>query len=128
MAKRRKPKPFTLPRLNLLGIGIVYMLIYIPQIWAIKVGYTGRSINSRVRGTRRAVFGFTVPVFFVVCPFSYQLEQALHKLLAGLKTDFYKGDGHTEVFFILAAVIVVPVFLSIWWVELVLLKFVLSFD
>lgn len=119
-------KKFARPKTSLfLGLGIVYLLIYFPQMWAVKVGYTGSSIGSRVRGTSRAVFGFTVPVAFIIVPFAYQLEQTLHGLLRGLRINFYRGDGHTETFWLLAAILILPFFAVVWYVEyLVLLKII----
>jgi hypothetical protein len=110
-------KPFKLPKFNFLGIGIVYMLIYVPQIIFVKVGYTGVSISSRVKGTSRAVFGFTLPIGFMVVPFAWHIEQALHDLFAGLRCRFYKGDGSTETFFIPVALVMYPLFAVVWWVE-----------
>lgn len=119
-------KPFSLPKFRFMGIGIVYMLIFIPQIWAVKVGYTGTNIESRVRGTSKAVFGFTVPIGFVVCPFAWHVEQAILNALRGLKIDFYKGDGHTETRWFFAALFVYPVFAVIWWLEYLGIKAVFN--
>jgi len=119
-------KPFTLPKFNIAGIGIVYILIYVPQVWAIKIGYTGSSIGSRVRGTSKAVFGFTLPIGFVVVPFAWHIEQALHDLFRGLQIRFYRGDGHTETFWIIALAVVAPLFAVIWWVEIELLNLALQ--
>jgi hypothetical protein len=121
---RRKSK-FSLPKFNFLGIGFVYLLIFIPQIWAVKVGYAGSSIKSRVRGTSKAVFGFTVPIGFVLCPFAWHLEQWCHRMLSPIKLDFYKGDGHTESKWVVAIFFVYPVFISIWWVEYLAAKWVI---
>lgn len=124
MSRRRKSKPFTLPKFRFAGLGIVYLLIFIPQIWAVKVGYTGVSIGSRVNGTSKAVFGFTFPIGFVVCPFAWHVEQWMHRMMAGLRLDFYKGDGHTETFWIPAAAIAYPIFALIWWMEYLAIKWV----
>lgn len=121
-----RKKTFTLPRLNFLGIGFVYLLIFIPQIWACKVGYAGSSIKSRVRGTSKAVFGFTVPIGFVICPFAYQLEQWFHDMLSPVKLDFYSGDGHTETKWIIAILFVYPAFVCIWWLEYLGVKWLLN--
>jgi len=123
MSKRRK-KPFKLPSFGFMGFGFVYLLIFIPQVWACKVGYAGSSIKSRVRGTSRAVFGFTVPIGFVFCPFAYALEQWMHRALSGVKLDFYSGDGHTESKWIVAIIFVYPIFAMIWWLEYLSVKWI----
>jgi len=119
-------KPFRIPRFNFLGLGIVYVLIYVPQVWAIKVGYTGSSIRSRVRGTSRAVFGFTLPIGFVIVPFAWRMEQAIHDLLRGLQIRFYRGDGSTETFLIIALLFVAPLFAVIWWLEIELFNLLIE--
>ena len=119
-----RKKSFKLPKFNFLGIGFVYLLIFIPQIWAVKVGYAGSSIGSRVKGTSKAVFGFTVPIGFVICPFAYALEQWLHDMLSGIRLDFYSGDGHTETKWLPAIIFVYPIFAVIWWLEYLATKWV----
>lgn len=81
-----------------LGIGIVYVLIYIPQVWFVKIGYTGNSVSSRSRSVSRSVAGFTLPIAFAVVPFAWHVEQALHFLFGLVRMSFYRGDGKSETF------------------------------
>ena len=102
-------------------IGLVYILLYIPQLWMCKVGFTKRSIKSRVRGTSKAVFGFTVPVFFCIVPFPKAVEGVFHSLLGGLKMSFYKGDGHTETFVFPGILIALALCFGVWMVEILII-------
>lgn len=103
------------------AFGVVYILNYIPQIWMCKVGFTKRSIKSRVRGTSKAVFGFTVPVFFCIVPFPKAVEGVFHGLLGGLKRSFYKGDGHTETFVFPGVLIALALCFGVWMVEILII-------
>lgn len=101
--------------------GVVYILNYVPKIWMCKVGFTKRSVKSRVRSTSKAVFGFTVPVFFCVVPFPKAVEGIFHSLLGGLNKRFYKGDGHTETFIFPGIVIALALCFGVWYLEIVLI-------
>ena len=94
----RKRKQFTRPKFNFLGIGVIYVLIYLPQFWMVKIGYTGVSVDNRAKAVSKAVFGIALPVAFMVIPFAWHIEQAAHDLFRGLYVDFYKGQGHRETF------------------------------
>ena len=109
--KHRKSK-FTLPKFNFLGIGAVYLFIYFPNVLAVKVGYTGVSIKNRAKSVSDDVFGWAIPIGFVIMPFAWHLEQGFHELLAGLKWDFYKGQGHLETFIFPAHIIMFPI---VWY-------------
>lgn len=122
-----KTKPFTLPKFNPLGIGIVYLLIYVPDIYAVKIGYTGHSIKSRVRGTSKAVRGFTIPIGFMIVPWAWNIEQAMHDLFSGLRIRFYRGDGSTETFLAIVIPIVWGIFGLVWWGEVWMIQAVLKF-
>ena len=98
-----------MPKFNFLGIGVVYCLIYIPNVLAIKVGYTGVSVGSRVKSVSAAVFGFVFPLGAFVLPFAWHVEQILHWLLRGLRWNFYNSEGHTETFVLPAHFIVLPI-------------------
>ena len=103
------------------AFGVVYILNYIPQIWMCKVGFTKRSVKSRVRSTSKAVFGFTVPVFFCIVPVPKAVEGIFHSLLGGLNKRFYKGDGHTETFIFPGIVIALALCFGVWYLEIVLI-------
>lgn len=102
-------------------IGVVYILVYIPQIWMCKVGYTRRSVKARVRGTSKAVFGFTLPVLFCIVPFPRFFEGLFHSLLAPLNRRFYKGDGHTETFIFPGILIALALMAGVWIGEILLI-------
>ena len=123
--RRRKPqgKPILRKAFGVLGIGIVYHMVFIPRLIACKTGFTGWSIGNRRKSVSKAAPGWAIPIFFVAMPFAYQLEQVLLFLLSGLRHDFYKGDGHTETHFSIATFIVLPIFVTIWWVEYELFVF-----
>lgn len=93
---------------------VLYLMVHIPFIWWWKIGITGRTATARARDIDDAVFGFLIPVFFVVVPGAYFIEQFLHGICFGLKADFYKGDGHTEFFWFPAVIVALPVMLFIW--------------
>lgn len=93
---------------------IVYLMVHFPFVWWWKIGTTGRSATARAEDIDEAVFGFPVPVFVVWMPGAYLFEQFLHRLCRGLHVDFYKGDGHTEWFWIPAVIIALPFMLAVW--------------
>lgn len=98
-----------------LGFGILYLMIHVPFVWWVKIGITGRSASKRAKQIDEAVFGFPVPVMIMILPGVYEIEQSLHRALSPLNARFYKGTGHTEWFWIPAAI---PVFLMgclYWW-------------
>ena len=100
MSKRRKSKPFTLPKFNFLGIGLVYVLWYLSRPHVVKIGYTGTvsGVNKRAESVSRAAPGIAIPVAAMIMPFAWNIEQTAHFLFEGLRWDFYKGQGHTETF------------------------------
>lgn len=109
-----KRKPFKLPKFNFLGVGVVYVLLYLPQFWMVKIGYTGVSVGNRAKSVSKAVFGVAVPVGFMVLPFAWHVEQAAHDLFGGLKWDFYKGQGHTETFLFPAHIAILMVWFGLY--------------
>ena len=98
-------------------MGIVYLLMYVPKFWFCKVGYTKRTIKSRVRGTSKAVWGFTIPIFFIVVPLPEMIEGIFHAFLSGLRKRFYKGDGSTETFVFPAHFLTILLMLAIWFLQ-----------
>lgn len=99
---KRSPYRTRLP----LGIGIVYAMIYIPHLWIVKIGYTGKSVKARAKSVSKAAPGWAVPVAIVVLPFAWHIEQGIHFLIAPLRWQFYKGDGRSETFLFPAHVFV----------------------
>lgn len=73
-------------------------MVHCPFFFFWKIGITGISATKRAEGIGRAVIGFPIPVFILVIPGAYFLEQWLHDICHFLKVDFYKGDGHSEWF------------------------------
>jgi hypothetical protein len=94
----------------------VYVMIFIPHFWVVKIGYTGtrRGINKRASSVSKAAPGIAIPVGAMILPFAWHTEQALHGLFGGLRWSFYKGDGHTETFLFPAHIVVVVVWFGMW--------------
>jgi len=109
-------KPFKLPKFNFLGIGIVYIMLFVPGIWIVKIGYTGttRGIRKRARSVSDAAPGVAIPIGFMIIPFAWHIEQAIHALLYPLRWNFYKGDGHTETFIFPGHIAILFVWLGLW--------------
>lgn len=111
---KRKSKPFTLPKFRLFGFGAVYVLLYLPKFWIVKIGYTGVSVGNRAKSVSKAVFGISVPVGVMIIPFAWHVEQFAHSLFEGLKWDFYKGQGHTETFIFPAHIAILIVWFGMY--------------
>lgn len=109
-----KQKPFKLPKFNFLGIGFVYVLLYVPQIWMVKIGYSGSSVTNRAKSVSKAVFGIALPVAFMVIPFAWHVEQFAHSLFQGLRVRFYKSEGSTETFIFPAHIAVLIVWFGLY--------------
>jgi len=114
---KRNKKPFRRPSFGLLGIGIIYVMIFLPRFWYVKIGYTGThsGISARARSVSRAAPGIAIPVAFMVLPFAWHIEQAAHGLFGGLRSGFYRGDGHTETFLFPA-----HIFAAVTWAVMVI--------
>lgn len=82
---------------------ILYLMVHFPLVIFWKIGITGRTATARARDIDEAVFGFPIPVFFVILPGAYVWEQMLHGLCRPLQVRFYSGDGASEWFLFLAA-------------------------
>lgn len=93
---------------------VLYLMIHFPMIWFVKIGITGRTATARAADIDEAVFGFPIPVFVLIVPEAYFFEQMLHSLCAPLNVRFYRGDGSSEWFFILAAVPALLFMLAGW--------------
>ena len=96
----------------------MYLMLHIPAVCFCKIGITGKSAKARAKGLDRAMLGFPLPVFFCVVPGAYHIEQWLHNNLKPLSARFYKGDGSSEWFWILAAPFALAAMLLIWGIEI----------
>ena len=118
-------KKLNLLKLLTLGIGINYLLINIPLLVFCKYGYTGLhvGVKKRTAGIGRAMPGFPFPIFFVITPFAYQIEQIVHWLFNPLRANFYKGDGHTETYFVLAVIPALLIMCALWAINIFIALF-----
>lgn len=108
---------FTPPKTSLFfGFGINYLMINFPFIIFCKYGYTGthKGIGNRRKSVDKDMPGIPIPVFFVPTFFAYALEQWFHDQIRPLRANFYKGQGHTETYWIVA-VIPALVFMCVLW-------------
>ena len=103
---------------NSRGGWVLYLMLHIPAVCFCKIGITGKSAKARAKGLDRAMLGFPLPVFFCVVPGAYHIEQWLHNNLKPLSARFYKGDGSSEWFWILAAPFALAAMLLIWGIEI----------
>lgn len=90
-------------------------MLHFPFVIFAKIGITGVGARKRAKQIDEAVWGFPVPVAIMVLPFVYQIEQFLHGLFSLFRVSFYKGDGHTEWFLVVAAAPVVYFCYWIYW-------------
>lgn len=96
-------------------IGWLYLFVNFPLVIFCKIGITGRSIDSRQKSINKAMPGTPVLLCCVPLPFPIVFEMILHTLLRPLRCAWlYRGDGHTEVFFIPAAVVALAFMLCVW--------------
>lgn len=101
---------------------ILYLFVNFPLVWFCKIGITRKSARRRAKQVDRAAPGIPIPVFILFAPFlAYPIEQALHWMMDGLNMRYYKGDGSTEWFFILAALPALAVMALGWlgWLGLI---------
>lgn len=99
--KRSKPAP-------LFGIQILYLMLHVPCVWWVKIGITGQTAKKRASWIDKEMWGFPVPLFFVVIPYAYEVEQWLHEICGVLNVRFYKGSGCSEWFWLPAVLVAVP--------------------
>lgn len=104
--RRKKKKPwYRPPRTSGNGTAAkqwIYVFWNIPFVWVVKIGIAG-NVKDRHRGVDRSSPGWDIPIWFIPIFFAYQLEQAIHRGCSFLQVPFW-GSGHTERFFILAAI------------------------
>jgi hypothetical protein len=111
-------KPFAPPKISpFFGFGINYLMINFPFIIFCKYGYTGThsGIGKRQKSVNNDMPGIPIPVFFVPTFFAYALEQWFHDQIRPLRADFYKGQGHTETYWIIAVPFAL-VFMCLLWI------------
>ena len=98
-----------------MNFGAVYLMLHIPFVFFVKIGITTKTASRRAAQINRAMFGFPVPIMVIFVPNARGVEAAWHRLCADLSVRFYKGDGHTEWFWIPAGVPVFGVGVLYWW-------------
>lgn len=106
---------------------VLYVMVHLPFFWYHKIGITSTHIGAkrRAKAIDRAVRGFPVPVFFVVVPFAWHIEQAVHTILSPLRVRFYRGDGASE-WFLFGGIFAIPIFAGIWVAEIWLIKYLVA--
>ncbi len=94
--------------------GWLYLMLHVPFVVFVKIGITGKAVNGRAAQIDKAVIGFPLPIMVMYLPAVRRFETAFHWLMEPLSARFYRGDGSTEWFWILAGI---PVFLVglIYW-------------
>lgn len=96
-------------------IGWLYLFINFPLVVFCKIGITKGTPSKRARQVDRAMPGVPVPIFAVLLPFPAFFESILHNVCRPVRAAWlYKGDGHTEVFWIPAAVVALVFMACIW--------------
>lgn len=88
-------------------------MVHFPFVWWWKIGITGQSAAKRAKWIDETMWGFPIPVFFVVIPGAYGVEQWLHEVCAPLNFRFYNGSGATEWFWFPAAIFAIPVMVTL---------------
>lgn len=101
---------------NSKGGWVLYLLVHIPFVWWVKIGITSVGIGAakRAKNLDKAMFGFPVPVFFVIVPNAYGIEQELHRWFRRLNCRWYSKDGSSEWFWLPAALPTLCIMLAIW--------------
>lgn len=101
-------------------------MIHIPFFWKVKVGITHALIGAFVRAKAvdraidKSLWWWPFPTLVVsivppvIIPFgAYRVEQEMHRIMRRFKTDWYKGDGHTEWFNVAPIFFAAPIMLII---------------
>jgi hypothetical protein len=96
-------------------IGWLYLFINFPLVVFCKIGITKGKPSKRARQVDRAMPGVPVPIFAVLLPFPAFFESILHNICRPVRAAWlYKGDGHTEVFWIPAGVVALVFMCAVW--------------
>lgn len=122
MAKKKQHRvsPFT--------FGVWYLMINFPLIVFVKSGITGSSPAKRAKAVDRDAPGVPIPLFFVPTIGHHALEKWSHRAFSALSVRYYKGDGHTEWFWLPAAIPIIGVMCLLWFSYLWALAFVICGD
>jgi hypothetical protein len=94
--------------------GVWYLMVNFPLVIFVKSGITKKDPNQRAKQVDRAAPGIPIPIFFVITFGHKELEQWSHRAFKSLSVSYYKGDGHTEWFWLPAAVPIILVMCGIW--------------
>ena len=97
----------------------IYILLFVPQVWFVKIGYTSVSTKKRARSVSRLVWGKAIPIMWLPLPFAYRIEQRLHKTLP-MRARFYKGDGHSECYWLPTGIVVLIGAIGVWAIYIIL--------
>lgn len=95
--------------------GWIYLMVHIPFVFWVKIGITGKTAGARAKEIDRAMFGFPFPIMAIYLPGVNRIEKAFHRLCSPLSVRFYKGDGHTEWFWLIAGLPVFGIGCLYWW-------------
>lgn len=93
---------------------IIYLMVHLPFPVFWKIGFAHDNPFKRAAALDKEVWGFFVPICFIVVPFAYRMEQAFHRRFKSLKVRFYKGNGSTETYWFPAAIPALVVMLLVW--------------
>lgn len=114
---RKSKKSLTVSR-NRPVFGIWYLMINFPLITFVKSGITSDDTSRRASQIDRDAPGYPIPVFFVPTFGHYYLEQWSHRAFSSFAIRYYKGDGHTEWFWLPVAIPIIFVMACIWFAYL----------
>jgi hypothetical protein len=90
----------------------LYVFWNFPFIWTVKVGISG-DWKTRHKQVDKSAPGWDIPIWCIKIPFAYQVEQFVHGLMFWCRVGFW-GSGHTERFFILAAIPAILISLAVF--------------
>lgn len=81
----------------------LYVFWNLPYFLVVKIGIGG-DMWKRRRQVDKSAKGIDIPIWFIYIPFAYQLEQFIHSIMDFCHISGFGGSGHTERFFIIAAI------------------------
>jgi hypothetical protein len=90
----------------------LYVLWNFPFIWTVKIGISGDH-KRRHKQVDKSAPGWDFIVYAVRIPFAYQVEQTVHGLMSWCRVGFW-GSGHTERFWVIAAIPAVALSLAVF--------------